>query len=108
MEESFQWYQADRENEIAKGVVHGDRHNARVVVRQYELPPEVAVTLESPVQFVALEHTIDDEFDVAIYVPDYLSEIVGTDMLLQSLKPLIFLAGSVLLDAGPEAVNRLG
>ena len=110
MQDWLQWYASTNEDEIAKGIVaNAEGAVARIVVRSYLLNMDVvdADALKTPVQFVPLGF-LDNEFDVAIYIPEQVVDFLGTENVVASVKPLIYLAGSVYIGSGPDAVHRLG
>lgn len=104
----MEFYETDDEDEIGKAEVDGPDGTARVVVRAYDLPDDFLESdLGSTIKFVWLEPWVDDEFDIAIYIPAELIYLLPDDLLRESLSTLMTLAGMAFHAQGRDAFPAL-
>lgn len=102
------WYNSTDDTEVATGELVGLDSSVRIVVRRYYMPMHALFGPNSPIKFVPLHDIDDEQFDLAIYVPDYLFRSVPTSVLMEGMESLIYVAGVTYHDSGPDAVSRLG
>lgn len=95
--------------EVARACVEGggSTRSAHVVVRTYAVPRDALFRDDKPIKFVPMSD-IGHEFDVAIYIPDYLVRVTPPEILIRGLQVMVKMVGSVYLTHGPDAVSRLG
>lgn len=98
-------YSSTDEYEVAHGEVVGPEGTVCVVVKRYDAPE--SSTDPSPIKFIPLVD-IDGEYDLAIYMPQYMFDCIALDDMREGMKTLIFLGGITLHNAGPDAVSQLG
>ena len=90
------------------GELVGPNRSVRIVIRRYDMPMSALFTTESPIKFVPLDDIEDEDFDLAIYMPEYLFGTVPMDTLRKGMESLLYVAGVLFHDEGPDAVSRLG
>lgn len=102
------WYSSTDNTEVAIGELVGLDTSVSIVVRRYYMPMHALFSTESPIKFVPLHDIGDEDFDLAIYIPDYLFRSVPTAILMEGMESLIYVAGVTFHEDGPDAVSRLG
>jgi len=104
------YYNSTDEDEVAHGEVIGPDSVVSIVVRRYDRPLSALFHDGdfSPIKFVPLNDIEDEQFDVAIYVPQYLFDQLPSGVLMTGMESLIYISGVTYHDAGPDAVSRLG
>jgi hypothetical protein len=103
------FYHSTDPDEIASGqLLTPDGQMVRIVIRNYLMPPEAMYGREPEIKFVPLTDIDDDKFDVAIYMPSYLTQTIPRHVLTDGIEHLLYVAGITFHKAGPDAVSRLG
>jgi len=102
------YYSSTDEYEVGHGELVGPHMVVRIVVRRYDMSMSALFKDESPIKFVPLNDIEDSQFDLAIYMPQYLFDGLPTTTLRTGMESLIYIAGVTFHDSGPDAVSRLG
>lgn len=103
------YYRPMDEYEVAFGEVVGPDSTVNVVVRRYGVSKEAMLSdNESPIKFVPLGDIEDNEFDLAIYIPQYLVDHLSLATLMNGIASLIYVGGVTFHNLGPDATSQLG